>query len=270
MPVELFIIFPYYPFNVQNIKRCIFKKIPQELESQYIILSSCKRRVLRGNRLVRPGIKGHLGSDRKSSVCWGGGWTTKHPFFRKIYLPGVRRRSLSAREVRFFICSDSRCLKCWTWAWKNCCFSLVILGPFMDKSISKWMLSSWGEAQEGEQRSKSIYCNRVEPWEVCNTRVSLQDLWRMRTVSKILRFYCPWIVFLSGERDKVLAHFINWYTKEMEILRNGILPATSVNKACHSHQQLQPALKVSWPALREFRKETVSAKEKLSDCSFSL
>ena len=37
MPVELFIIFPYYPFNVQNNKRCIFKKIPQEPSSQYII-----------------------------------------------------------------------------------------------------------------------------------------------------------------------------------------------------------------------------------------
>ena len=204
------------------------------------------------------------------AVSVGGWWTTKHPFFRKIYLPEVRGRSLSAREVKFFFCSDSRCLKCRTWAWKNCCFSLVILGPFMDKSISKWMLSSWGEAQEGEQRSKSICCNRVEPWEVCNTWVSLQDLWRMRTVSKIPRRYCPRIVFLSGERDKVLARFINWYTKEMEILRNGILPATSVNKECHSHQQLQPALKVSWPALRELRKETVSAKEKLSDCSFSL
>lgn len=57
MPVELFIIFPYYPFNVQNNKRCIFKKIPQEPSSQYIISSSCRRKVLRGNSLYITGLK---------------------------------------------------------------------------------------------------------------------------------------------------------------------------------------------------------------------
>lgn len=57
MPVELFIIFPYYPFNVQNNKICIFKKIPQEPSSQYIILSSRRRKVLRGNSLYIAGLK---------------------------------------------------------------------------------------------------------------------------------------------------------------------------------------------------------------------
>jgi len=35
-------------------------------------------------------------------------------------------------------------------------------------------------------------------------------------------------------------------------VRNGIFSATSVNKGCHSHQQLQPPPKVS---LRKLRKE---------------
>ena len=34
-----------------------------------------------------------------------------------------------------------------------------------------------------------------------------------------------------------------------------MFPATSVNKGCYSHQQLQPPWKVSWWALRELRKE---------------
>ena len=148
MPVELFIIFPYYPFNVQNNKRCIFKKIPQEPSSQYIISSSCRRKVLRGNSLYITGLK-DIWAVIGRAVSVGGG-TTRHPFFRKIYPPEVRGRSLSAGEDRFFICSDSRCLKCWTWAWKNCHFSLAVLGPFMAESFSEWMLSSWGEAQKPE------------------------------------------------------------------------------------------------------------------------
>ena len=78
----------------------------------------------------------------------------------------------------------------------------------------------------------------------------------MRTLSKILRRHSPRVVFLSSERDKALACFMDWNTKEMEILRNGILPATSVNRERRSHQQSQPTLKESWPALRELRKET--------------
>jgi len=38
-------------------------------------------------------------------------------------------------------------------------------------------------------------------------------------------------------------------------LRNGIFPATSVNKGWHSHYRLQPPQKMSWWALRERRKE---------------
>ena len=202
-------------------------------------------------------VKGHLGSDRESSVFWGG--TTKHPFFRKIYLPEVRGRSLSAGEDRFFICSDSRCLKCRTWAWKNCHFSLAILGPFMAESFSEWMLSSWGEAQKGEQRSKSTCCNRVEPREVCNLWVSLWDLWRMRTLSKILRRCSPWVVFLSSERGKVLACFTDWNTKEMEILRSGILPVAG--KECHSHQQSsQLWRRVGQPWGNSGRNQRVSAR----------
>ena len=38
-------------------------------------------------------------------------------------------------------------------------------------------------------------------------------------------------------------------------MRNGLLPAMSVNKGCHSHQRLQPQPKVTWWAPRELRKE---------------
>ena len=42
-------------------------------------------------------------------------------------------------------------------------------------------------------------------------------------------------------------------------MRNGIFPAISVNRGCHSHQQLQPSAMVSWWALRELRKERIPA-----------
>ena len=76
------------------------------------------------------------------------GGTTKHPFFRKIYLPEVRGRSLSAGEDRLFICSDSRCLKCRTWTWKNCHFSLAVLGPFMAESLASGRCLPEGRLQK--------------------------------------------------------------------------------------------------------------------------
>ena len=41
--------------------------------------------------------------------------------------------------------------------------------------------------------------------------------------------------------------------------RNGTFPAISVDKRCHSHQQLQPPHKVSWWVLKELRKERMPA-----------
>ena len=57
---------------------------------------------------------------------------------------------------------------------------------------------------------------------------------------------------------------------QLFILRNGIFAAISVNKGCHSHQQLQPSQMISRWAQRQLRKERISAIEEPPHCSHSL
>ena len=71
------------------------------------------------------------------------------------------------------------------------------------------------------------------------------------------------LLCFSCFEDKMGAHV--WQC----LVRSRIFPALSINKGCHRHQKLQPLGMVNWWALREFRKERISALLQPSDYNHS-
>lgn len=92
--------------------------------------------------------------------------------------------------------------------------------------------------------------------------ISDKDLGKCLNFSPFINFL--WLTPLTDpnllfkELISVLTLTFLVFLAKDSILTNGILPAISVYKGCHSRQQLQPS-NVSWWVLRKHRKERLSA-----------
>lgn len=130
-----------------TIKDVFLRRFHRNLLVSTLFQVPAGRKVLLKQSLHATGLKNIWAVIGTYSVRCGGG-TTKHPFFRKIYLPEVRGRSLRAGEAGFSSVLDSRCLKCSNLDLKKLPFFLAVLGPFMAESLASGCCLSEGRLQK--------------------------------------------------------------------------------------------------------------------------